>query len=61
MNQFKCRYCQQSYSLTKLAGTLSNEKEIQTLTVNIDRVNQKRVDLVFSELSEERKLEKDLK
>lgn len=61
-NQFKCRYCQSSYLFDKLAGTIQNEKEIQTLTENIERYQQKRADLVFrAELTEESKQQKDQK
>ena len=55
MSKFSCRYCQHSHSLNDLAGTLTNQREIQTIQTNIELVENKRANLVFRDLPTEQK------
>jgi len=59
---FKCRYCKHSHSLDKLAGTLSNQREIETALDNITAYEQRLSDLVLREdIADERRKYKEEK
>jgi hypothetical protein len=59
--KFSCRYCKHSHDIDKLAGTLSNQREISTALENIETYEQKRADLFLRDLPEERKQYKEEK
>lgn len=59
---FKCRYCKHSHEYTKLAGTLTNQREIETALANIETYETKYAQLYLREgLTEERKKYKEQK
>jgi len=59
MTDFKCRYCKHTHTLEKLAGTLSNQREIQTAAENIALYEQKLSELFLRDISEDRKKYKE--
>ena len=59
---FKCRYCKHSHSLDKLAGTLSNQREIETALDNITAYEQRLREIVIrDDIDEERRKYKEEK
>jgi hypothetical protein len=59
---FKCRYCKHSHKLDQLAGTLSNQREIETALDNILAYEKRLADLILREdIEEERRKYKEEK